>query len=260
MRRLETFATLFDRVAAISRFSAIAPRAVAVLVAALVVTGSALGPATALAVAIDGFTETTTIGFDVTAPSLTSHFASGLTSVAGGDRTIELVVTAATGLANNVAFAIDPSGEGKAMYASGPLADGDLSLYYDGPDLSSDLGGTVGTVEVDFVAFDDGFNLGMDVTVIVSDGVDFAELTIPITGSSLAPFQLAFQLASFSGIGAVDTSSLASIEVLFEAMQSQDFVLDSIHAVPPVPEPASLTLLGLGAAIAIGAYRLRRRG
>ena len=260
MRPREISANPFDRSTAFGQISTIASKSAAMLVAALVINGLALHPASVLAATIDDFTETAIIAFDETAPALSVFVDSGLASVMGGSRTIKLDVTAASDLANNVAFDIDTSGDGRAEYASGPTADGDLSLLYDGPTLASDLGNAVGAIEVGFLAFDDGFDLGMDVTVAVSDGMETADLTIPILGASLNPFLLVFNLNNFNGAGLVDTANLTSIEVMFEPMQGQDFALDAIHARFPVPEPAAVVLLGLGGAIMVGVYGLRRKG
>lgn len=203
---------------------------------------------------IDDFNNTTFPGASLTAPGITPFSEAGVAGVAGGTRNITLSATAATGPANNVAFSI---GGGSAFYASGAMANGSLSLSYDGATLAADLGGPLASIIVGFLSFDDGFNQGMDVAVTVSDGANNADLIQSIVGSSLNPFSLIFDLSLFNNIGAVDLANLTSIGVLFGAKQGQDFALSGIGATV-VPEPASILIWGVIALVAGGGFGLRR--
>ncbi len=219
-----------------------------------VVCGSLFGAATdASAVVIDDFSTTTIAPTILTAPGASVFNDVGVAGVAGGDRTVTLSATMASSIVNGVGFGI---GGGQLTYGSGPAADGAIGLSYTGAGLAGALGGAPLSILVNFLSFDDGFNLGMDVTVTVSDGTDTAQLTQSIVGSSPGPFTLSFALANFMNVGMVDLANLTSIDVDFEAGQGQDFVLGSITAL--VPEPGAVMVWGT-VFLTAGLFLRRRR-
>ena len=230
------------------------PRPPLALLAAIVVAASTLAASHGHAAVIDNFTDTTFGGALLSAPGAIMHNDIGVAGVAGGNRSISLSATMATSLVNSVGFEISA---GQASYASGPAANGAVSLAYGGAGLAAALGGTPQSIMVNFASFDDGFNLGMDVTVTVSDGVNSADLTKNISGSSPGAFSLDFSLADFNNVGLVDLANLTLIDANFEAGQGQDFVLLGINAL--VPEPASLVVWGTMLLVAGAFWHGRRK-
>ena len=211
-------------------------------------------PASAAAGMLDTFDVSAMPSMMLAAPMSTNFVDDPVAGVAGARRDTTLSATAATSAINSVRFEV---AAGLANYASGPFADGALTLLYEGSDLAADLGEAPESLRIDFLLFDDAFGQGMDVTITIADASAVAELTHTVTGSALNPFSLSFTLADFSNVAAVDLDALLSIRIAFEPAIGQDFQLEGINTVA-MPEPSSLLLASIaGAGLFI--RRLRRR-
>lgn len=204
---------------------------------------------------LDTFDTSTMPSIMLAGPASAQFVDDPAASVVGARRDTTVTTTAATNMINSIRFEILA---GQANYGSGPMADGAVDLFYDGPTLATDLGEAVKAFQVEFMSFDDGFGFGMDVTATVDSAGGSAVLTRHLVGSTLGPFSLSFALSDFSNVGAIDLSALQSIRFEFEPMRGQDFQLTAVEAYV-VPEPAcwrlgSMALFGLLA----GWYRRRR--
>jgi len=138
------------------------------------------------------------------------------------------------------------AGAGVLDFASTVGAAGNMSLVYDGGvgNLEQSIAG-FSAIEIDFSLFDFPSGSALPTTVTLFDGANAAELTIELASSGAQT--VSFDLASFSGIGSLDPSSLDSIRVDFEGSLGTDFRITEIRA---VPAPGALALLGLGLGIA----------
>ena len=204
---------------------------------------------------IDDFSVTSFPGVMLVAPGNATHHDIGVPGVAGGSREIALQAVSANGIIDSVGLEI---AGGVMSYATGPAAQGSLQLSYTGGSLASDLGGAPEVIWVDFLRFDDASSAGLDVTVVVSDGVDSASLTQTVAAPSLSPFSLGFQLAMFSGIASVDVGVLQAISIQFDGGMGQDFQIDGIRSVS-IPEPGAFALAGIAGAV-IAAWATWSRG
>ncbi len=179
---------------------------------------------------------------------------TGLATVLGGVRTTTLGVQAlGTARLDKVEVGVY-SPPGILSYASSILADGKLDLLYDnGPGgLNVDLS-SYAWIEIDLLAFDLASGNPMPVTITLADGASSSSLTQSV---STAGRQLViFPFASFTKTGPFDFSSIDEIDVSFDPEFGADFRVGEIRSV--VPEPATLGLLAVGAALTT--LRTKRR-
>lgn len=210
--------------------------------------------ATAEAGWIDDFSTTTSPGLMLTAPGMVSHSDLGIAGVAGGDRHMTLWATQASSIVNGVGFEVLLDA---GAYRSGPAAEGALELLYDGATLASDIGPWLDFLFVDFLMFDNAFGVDLDITATISDGVNTASLTIPVTAASIGPYTVAFDVDTFSGIGLLDLSNITSIGFFFDAGVAQDFELSAIRF--QIPEPSAVVLASVACLAGAVLLVVRRR-
>ncbi len=180
----------------------------------------------------------------------------GLTNVIGGSRhsTVRATFLETLGL-DFVQAAIVPNFGMILDYSSTAGARGDWDLLYDedGAGLNADFS-AITDIMIEFGRFDFANGQPLPVTVTLFDGNSAALLTRSL--DSPGPQTLSFAMSDFSGIGLLDLAHLQSISVFLDPGAAVDFRLTQIYG---VPAPASLALLGLGAA-AIGGRRWRGAG
>lgn len=145
-------------------------------------------------------------------------------------------------------------------YASSAGADGSLNLFYNaggGPGgLNANFSSETG-ITMDFLLFDHAGGVDMPVTVTISDGTNLATLTNLLTAPGAQTSFFGF--AGFAGIGAVDLSSIDSLNFFFDAQLAHDFRLDFLGTTTGVPEPASLLVWGMAGVVGLIIHRRRRK-
>lgn len=177
-----------------------------------------------------------------------------LSNVIGGSRysTIRATYLENLGL-DFVQAAIVPNFGMLLDYSSTAGARGDWNLLYDndGNGLNIDFS-QQNNILLDFGRFDFANGEPLPVTLTLSDGVNFAELTRSLTAPGAQIMN--FATADFSNIGLLDFAHLQSINVFLEPGLAADFRLSSIYA---VPTPGSIALLSLGTLAFAGRRRMR---
>ena len=169
----------------------------------------------------------------------------GLTTVLGGVRSTRVELSAVTVPgADSIQANIVPS-SALFDYASSSGADGEIVLRYGmGGPLGADL--TAETMfRIEFAGFDHAGGVPMRVEVRMLDSNSNGG-TLPEFLTGPGPQALDFEFAAFPGIGAIDLSAIDFVSVLFAPSYGVDFSVAEIVAT--VPEPATILLLGLGAA------------
>lgn len=222
-----------------------------VLVAAIC-AGVASGKAAA-GVIIDDFNATNLVWpFSQTTVGSTVLIDPGVVGVLGGDRrfTVEAQGLAVPGL-DAITLAVFPP-VGILDYGSSGGADGRLLLEYEGDsgNLDVDLSGQT-AIEIVFTLFDFANNVPLEIMVMLDDGTNTASGIASLTVPAAQTLQMSF--AGFSGIGALDLSSIDSITIEFDPGRSADFRVDEIRVIPVPPALGLLALAGL-------ATRRRRYG
>lgn len=201
---------------------------------------------------IDDFSDVSTPTpwpLSITSPNVLAVTETSLTGVVGGTRltTLSGFVFLLEGL-DRVRATVAPN-FGVLDYASSVGGDGDLRLAYVG-DFSADLSGDQ-FIQIDFSGFDLGMGVPMPVTVTIGHGAVTASLTHLLT--EVGSQSLAFNFSEFTGISAVDLTSISAMDFRFDPAAGGDFRIGGISSV--VPEPTTLVMLVAGAA----AIAFRRR-
>lgn len=185
------------------------------------------------------------VSIDMNAPeSVDSVSQTGLADVLGGRR------GAGAGYAENGEIGLDtvtariganPLGPSAFDYQSSVGVRAQAFLSY-GDDLNLDLNGKA--LRLAFSGFDPGAS-GL---LVIADfgGPNFFSSRVTRTVSTPGAQVVDLDLASLNDLGFDFAAEVDSIQLTFAASAGTDFRLDSV-SFQPVPEPASLAALGLGA-------------
>lgn len=177
---------------------------------------------------------------------------SSLVGVLGGVRRTRTTLSSVSVLGVDfMTTAIVPQAGLILDYAASTGADGRIDLTYDGAgSLNVDFSNEA-SIDMQFADFDFAFSAILPVTITLSDGTNSASLTHSLTHAGAA--SLSFAINQFTGVQAVDLTSISSIVVGLDAGVAADYRLTAITTVP-IPAPGSLALLTLA-----GGAALRRR-
>jgi hypothetical protein len=222
-------------------------------------------PASAVMV-IDDFTQGAT-NLTVEDPIGSAESQQGSINVLGSQRDVLLQVTN-NPLASSANFRTVP-GSGMCQYQSGPGVWGRVTLDYDGedsegsdgvltagPGMNLDLTGEVG-FRLDFAFCDLGTSGRID--AYTYEGAKWSYGVFSLVNTT--PASVYVDLNEFSPVsgGGVDFAHLDRLVIRFDQWTaSTDFAITGIATRSPVPEPASLSALALGAFGLVARRRSRK--
>jgi hypothetical protein len=234
-----------------------------------------LGSSAAWAQIIDPFSTGT--GGNIVVPPLTAPAAippteiSGLVGVEGGVRYMELFHSSGTG---GISLVVNTTSD-LLEYSSGTSTAGRGLVVWDGTDddsitspggLSFDVSPYLLGGSILLRAFSD-IGATLWVTLCTSGGCSAPEdIAVPVSATLV---DLLIPLSSFADIGSFDLdadSILTRIELAIagaggpttNAPTATDVSVDLVGFVSPIPEPATISLFGLGLATLAGLARRRR--
>jgi hypothetical protein len=182
-----------------------------------------------------------------------SQTLSGLgASVIGGTRQVSAIILPDSGAGSSASVKIQNPTPGAAELSFGSNTDAEVSLSYGtAGDLNADLSnGGLSNAFVVRVLLSDLRANGIPNVILVSttgrgsSGAVHFDVPPLIGNGSPAPFDIIVPFASF--FGPIDFSDIDTIELEINGPPSSNYTLD-FFATNTVPEPASLSLFGIGA-------------
>ena len=174
------------------------------------------------------------------------------TSMIGGQRTLTLLSVVGDGF--NFASAL--VGGASLSHGNNPTVTSDLEVLYGGASNLLDADFTISTdIDISLAEVDQSTNISLELTSGMTAGNPASGASHSVTQNAASPGMFLYGLSQYSSNG-VDLSDVDRVKLLLNTTQIAVDTRITRITVGIIPEPATMTLLGLGA---LALVRRRRR-